>query len=233
MNREEAKRCTVKIRAAFVSIKEQMRHKGEVPIGRANSIGSRSEPILPPRTRKKKRIEDTCLRSPISKLPQKSPPTRYKFIAFLRNISLPEFHSSFPLPWYKNTYIYFLCHTARRRDKLLYGDIFVEFFKSWFNISIANPPPPSFFLASSIPPFNSKPPRNLLFIHTPSEKLFIAFTSRNLPLSLSFSSRIPAKPRRNSIPSMQMRALRSQDTPLPHFCHLHETTTKPEFLFSA
>lgn len=93
--------------------------------------------------------------------------------------------------------------------------------------------PPLFFLASSIPPFNSKPPRNLLFIHTPSEKLFIAFTSRNLPLSLSLSSRIPAKPRRNSIPSMQMRALRSQDTPLPHFCHLHETTTKPEFLFSA
>lgn len=45
--------------------------------------------------------------------------------------------------------------------------------------------PPLFFLASSIPPFNSKPPRNLLFIHTPSEKLFIAFTSRNLPLSLS------------------------------------------------
>lgn len=81
-------------------------------------------------------------------------------------------------------HIYFLCHTARRRDKLLYGDIFVEFFESWFNISIVNPPPPSFFLASSIPPFNSKPPRNLLFIHTPSEKLFIAFTSRNLPLSL-------------------------------------------------
>lgn len=82
-------------------------------------------------------------------------------------------------------YTYFLCHIVRRRDKLLYGDIFVEFFESWFNISIVNPPPPSFFLASSIPPFNSKPPRNLLFIHTPSEKLFIAFTSRNLPLSLS------------------------------------------------
>lgn len=157
MNREEAKRCTVKIRAAFVSIKEQMRHKGKVPIGRANSIGSRSEPILPPRTRKKKRIEDTCLRSPISKLPQKSPPTRYKFIAFLRNISLPEFHSSFPLPWYKNTYIYmytyFLCHIARRRDKLLYGDIFVEFFESWFNISIVNPPPPSFFPCLKHPTF--------------------------------------------------------------------------------
>lgn len=65
-----------------------MRHKGEVPIGRANSIGSGSEPILPPRTSKKKRIEDTCLRSPISNLPQKSPPTRYKFIPFLPNISL-------------------------------------------------------------------------------------------------------------------------------------------------
>lgn len=234
MNREEAKRCTVKIRAAFVSIKEQMRHKGEVPIGRANSIGSRSEPILPPRTRKKKRIEDTCLRSPISKLPQKSPPTRYKFIAFLRNISLPEFHSSFPLPWYKNTYIYISFVTLRGEGISFYTAIFSSsfskvglIFQSWILL------PPLFFLASSIPPFNSKPPRNLLFIHTPSEKLFIAFTSRNLPLSLSLSSRIPAKPHRNSIPSMQMRALRSQDTPLPHFCHLHETTTKPEFLFSA
>lgn len=186
MNREEAKRCTVKIRAAFVSIKEQMRHKGEVPIGRANSIGSRSEPILPPRTRKKKRIEDTCLRSPISKLPQKSPPTRYKFIAFLRNISLPEFHSSFPLPWYKNTYIHISFVTLRGEGISFYTAIFLSsfskvglIFQSWILL------PPLFFLASSIPPFNSKPPRNLLFIHTPSEKLFIAFTSRNLPLSLS------------------------------------------------
>lgn len=186
MNREEAKRCTVKIRAAFVSIKEQMRHKGEVPIGRANSIGSRSEPILPPRTRKKKRIEDTCLWSPISKLPQKSPPTRYKFIAFLRNISLPEFHSSFPLPWYKNTYIYISFVTLRGEGISFYTAIFSSsfskvglIFQSWILL------PPLFFLASSIPPFNSKPPRNLLFIHTPSEKLFIAFTSRNLPLSLS------------------------------------------------
>lgn len=186
MNREEAKRCTVKIRAAFVSIKEQMRHKGEVPIGRANSIGSRSEPILPPRTRKKKRIEDTCLRSPISKLPQKSPPTRYKFIAFLRNISLPEFHSSFPLPWYKNTYIYISFVTPRGEGISFYTAIFSSSFSKVgliFQSRILLPP--LFFLASSIPPFNSKPPRNLLFIHTPSEKLFIAFTSRNLPLSLS------------------------------------------------
>lgn len=153
---------------------------------------------------------------------------------FFEIFPYPNFIPLFPFLDIKiHIYIYFLCHTARRRDKLLYGDIFVGFFESWFNISIVNPPPPLFFLASSIPPFNSKPPRNLLFIHTPSEKLFIAFTSRNLPLSLSLSSRIPAKPRRNSIPSMQMRALRSQDTPLPHFCHLHETTTKPEFLFSA
>lgn len=233
MNREEAKRCTVKIRAAFVSIKEQMRHKGEVPIGRANSIGSRSEPILPPRTRKKKRIEDTCLRSPISKLPQKSPPTRYKFIAFLRNISLPEFHSSFPLPWYKNTYIYISFVTPRGEGISFYTAIFSSsfskvglIFQSWI----------------LLPPLFSLPQASHLLIRNPRETccLFIHLARNySLPspletsLSLSLSSRIPAKPRRNSIPSMQMRALRSQDTPLPHFCHLHETTTKPEFLFSA
>lgn len=81
-----------------------------------------------------------------------------------------------------------------------------------------NPLPPLFFLAPSIPPFNSKPPWNLLFIHTPSEKLFIA--SRNL----SLSPRISAKPRRNSIPSMQMRALRSQDIPLLPLARNHDKT---------
>lgn len=81
-----------------------------------------------------------------------------------------------------------------------------------------NPLLPLFFLAPSIPPFNSKPPWNLLFIHTPSEKLFIA--SRNL----SLSPRISAKPRRNSIPSMQMRALRSQDIPLLPLARNHDKT---------
>lgn len=55
MNREEAKRSAGKIRAAFVSIKEQMCHKGEVPTGRANSIGSRSKPILAPRVEPNRR----------------------------------------------------------------------------------------------------------------------------------------------------------------------------------
>ena len=39
------------IRGAFVSMREQMCHKGEVPTGRANSIGSRGKPILAPAPR--------------------------------------------------------------------------------------------------------------------------------------------------------------------------------------
>lgn len=211
MNREEAKRCTVKIRAAFVSIKEQMRHKGEVPIGRANSIGSRSEPILPPRTRKKKRIEDTCLRSPISKLPQKSPPTRYKFIAFLRNISLPEFHSSFPLPWYKNTYIHISFVTLRGEGISFYTAIFLSsfskvglIFQSWI----------------LLPPLFSLPQASHLLIRNPRETccLFIHL-ARNYslpsPLETSLSLSLFTHPRKTSSKFYPLDA--NARTPFPRY----------------
>ena len=87
-----------------------------------------------------------------------------------------------------------------------------------------NPLPPLFFLAPSIPPFNSKPPWNLLFIHTPSEKLFIA--SRNLSLSLSLS--LHASPQ-NLVEILSPRCkcahpLRSQDIPLLPLARNHDKT---------
>lgn len=120
MNREEAKRCTVKIRATFVSIKEQMRHKGEVPIGRANSIGSQSEPILPPRAE-----EETNRRyvSAITnfQLAAKILPTRYNSSRFFEifpysNISIP------PFPFFNIRIFYIYIYIrSKRRDKLLYA----------------------------------------------------------------------------------------------------------------
>lgn len=142
MNREEAKRCTVKIRATFVSIKEQMRHKGEVPIGRANSIGSQSEPILPPRAE-----EETNRRyvSAITnfQLAAKILPTRYNSLRFFEifpysNISIP------PFPFFNIRIFYIYIYIFVRREEISFytRDISTEA-KVAFNISIV--PPPSLF----------------------------------------------------------------------------------------
>lgn len=105
----------------------------------------------------------------------------------------------------------------KRRDKLSYGDIFVGFFQSWFQLWI-----PSLL-------FFSLPQVSHLLIRSPRETccLFIHLARNySLPLetSLSLSPRISAKPRRNSIPSMQMRALRSQDIPLLPLARNHDKT---------